>query len=59
MAEDELHIIAAIRTSKVTSTGYYFSHRYTGGAPSGEAILWAMSDGTVRWRLSEEEKDGQ
>ena len=48
MTKVDAHIVGAIGQ---TAVGVFrFTHRYTDDAPRGLATLWAMSDGTVRWR---------
>ncbi len=53
MDKNEIRILAAIQHTP--TAGFVFSHRYEKDAPYGKASLWAMSDGTVRWKLPDEE----
>lgn len=57
--DEEPTIIGAIGTVEHPSGGSFrFTHRYESSCPQGAAVLWAMSDGTVRWRKPDEETKG-
>lgn len=67
MAEDlsgreqtEPRVIGAINpVEHPAGGGFRFSHRYEADCPRGEATLWAMSDGTVRWRKPDDASEAK